>query len=136
MEFRLATGKDFVYVSEHSVSRGIQKYAPEQAEFCYTLIHEGIPLGIGGFRLINKTTAWCWVDMTHHAGKHLTVAYRTIKEWIDVFAKEHNVKRLQAYVECDFTEAIRMVQHLGFTKESIMKNFMGDRDAFMYVRII
>ncbi len=136
MEFRLTIPEDFVYIANNSISRGIQKYSPEQIEFCYTLDHEGIPLGVGGFRLINQTTAWCWVDMTHNSGDHLIITYRTIKEWIDSFVEEHGLKRLQAYVQCDFTEAIRMVQHLGFKKESIMEKFMGDRDAFMYVRII
>lgn len=136
MEFRATTPEDLAYVAEHSVSRGIQKHAPDQTEFCYTLEHEGVPLCIGGFQLINLRTAWCWVDMTDESSKYIAVAYRTIRDWIDIFIREHDIKRLQAYVECDFTEAIRMVQHLGFKKESIMKNFMGDRDAFMYVRII
>jgi len=136
MHFRETTQADLDYVANHSVSRGIQKHCPEQVDYCYTLEHEGKPLGIGGFRLINVTTAWCWVDLTDRAGSHIVVAYRTIKEWIDVFTKEHGIKRLQAYVECDFEEAIRMVKHLGFEKESIMKNFIGDKDSYMYVRII
>lgn len=122
-------------MANHSVSRGIAKYQPEYIDFCYTLEHKGKPLGIGGFRLINMTTAWCWLDMTDLSDTHVIVWYRVIKEWIDIFVKEHNIKRLQAYVEPDFPKAIRMVQHLGFKKESIMKNFMGDKDASMYVRI-
>ena len=136
MEFRETTQEDLDYVAEHSVSRGIQKLYPGQTDFCYTLVHDGIPLGLGGFRLINCTTAWCWVDITPIGREQIATTYRTLKEWIDVFAEEHGLKRLQAYVECDFTEAIRMVRHLGFKKESIMKNFMGDKDAFLYVRLI
>lgn len=134
MEFRETTQDDLDYVADHSVSRGIQKLCPEQTDFCYTLEHDGVPLQIGGFRLINSTTVWCWVDMTTHA--YSIVCYRAMKEWIDIFVKEHGIKRLQAYVECDFTEAIRLVQHLGFKKESTMKNFVGDKDAFLYVRIL
>ena len=136
MNFRETTQDDLDFVSNHSVSRGILKRQPKRIDFCYTLEHEGKPLGIGGFRLINETTAWCWVDMTDRAGSHLIPAYRVVKEWMDIFVKEHGIKRLQAYVEMDFPEAIRMVQHLGFEKESIMKNFVGDKDVSMYVRII
>jgi RimJ/RimL family protein N-acetyltransferase len=136
MQFRETTQEDLDFVADHSVSRGIAKYRPECIDYCFTLEHDGKPLGIGGFRLINLTTAWCWIDITDLANKHITVYYRVIKEWTDKFAEEHQLKRLQAYIECDFPEAIRMVQHLGFEWESTMKNFMGDKDAYLYVRLI
>ena len=135
MEFREATQADCNYLADHSISRGIQKQCPEQQEFVYALVHENIVLGIGGFRLINKTTAWCWVDLSTNAGNHLVSVYRVIKEWIEQFTEELGIVRLQAYVESDFDKAIGMVQHLGFKKESIMEKFMGDKDAFMYKRI-
>ena len=123
-------------MADHSVSRGIAKYQPECIDYCFTLEHEGKPLGIGGFRLINKTTAWCWVDLTDLAEKHITTCYRVIREWIDKFVEEHQLKRLQAYIECDFPEAIRMVQHLGFEEESRMENFVDDKPAYLYARLI
>ena len=135
MNFRETTQEDLDFVSNHSVSRGILKRQPECIDYCFTLEHEGKPLGIGGFRLINTTTAWVWCDLTDCAGSHIIVCYRVLKEWMDIFVKEHGIKRLQAYVELDFPEAIRMVQHLGFEKESIMKSFVGDKDASLYVRI-
>lgn len=136
MNFRETTKEDLEYMTGHSVSRGIQKHCPEQINYCYTLEHEGLPLGVGGFRLINCTTAWCWVDISDRAGSHLIASYRVIKEWIDLFAQEHGIKRLQAYIEVDFPEAIRMAKHLGFKWESDMECFIGDKDAFMFVRII
>lgn len=136
MEFRESTKEDLEFAADHSISRGIQKHCPEQIDYCYTLEHEGVPLMVGGFRLINPTTAWCWVDMTDRSGSYLVSSYRVIRDWIDTFVKDHEIKRLQAYVECDFDEAVRMVKHLGFEKESIMKNFMDDKDAYMYVRIL
>ena len=135
MEFRETTQEDLDFVADHSVSRGILKRQPECIDYCFTLEHEGKPLGIGGFRLINLTTAWCWLDMTDRAGSHIIPAYRVVKEWMDIFVKEHGIKRLQAYIAPDFPEAVHMVQHLGFEKESIMKNFMGDKDASMYVKL-
>jgi len=134
MNFREVTQDDLDFMADHSISRG--KKQPEQVDFVYTLEHDGKPLAVGGFRLINLSTAWCWFDLSDLAGSHIHTVYRTIKEWSMVFAKEHNIKRLQAYVECDFPEAIRMAEHCGFTRESIMKNFTDEQDAFMYVRII
>jgi len=135
MKFRETTEEDILFVADHSVSRGIAKKQPECIDYCYTLEHEGVPLGIGGFRLINLTTAWAWLDVTDKAGEHIISCYRVLKEWIDIFVKEHGLKRLQAYVECDFPEAIRMVIHLGFHRESTMLNFVGNKPAYLYVRI-
>jgi len=136
MIFRETTQSDLDYLADHSVSRGIQSKQPSAIEYLYTLEHEGVPLGVGGFRLINLTTAWCWVDISEASRGHMITCYRVIKDWIDLFVEEHGIKRLQAYVEPNFPEAIRMVEHLGFEQESIMKNFVGDKDAAMFVRII
>ena len=133
MEFREATQDDFDFVADHSISRG--KPNPSCIDYVYTLEHEGKPLGIGGFKLMNHDTAWCWFNLTDLAGSHIRTVYRTIKEWMDVFVKDHGLTRLQATVECDFDVAIRTVQHLGFKKESIMKRYVDGRDAFMYVRL-
>ena len=136
MNFRETTEKDLEYMADHSVSRGIQKRQPEQLEYMFTLEHESEILGTGGFRLINSTTSWCWLDMSDKSKKHIRTCYRVIKEWIDIFVKTHGLKRLQAYIEPDFEESIRMVIHLGFEYEFTMRNFIEDKDALMYIRII
>lgn len=134
MEFRELTQEDIEAVKNDSISRGILSKQPEVIDYSYCLKHEGKIIGIGGFRLINMTTMWAWTDWTHFAGKHITVAYRTVKEYLDIFAKEHKIKRAQCYVEADFEEAIRMARHLGFDYESTMSNFVGDKPAYMFVR--
>jgi len=134
MLFRKTTQADIDFVANNSISRGICNKQPEFIDYCYTLEHEGKPLGIGGFRLINSTTAWTWTDWTCLAGAHIIVVYRTVKEWLALFAEEHKLKRLQAYIESDFPEAIRMVERLGFHRESIMLNFVGNRPVYLYVK--
>jgi RimJ/RimL family protein N-acetyltransferase len=134
MNFREATKEDFDFVADHSVSRG--KVHPESISFSYTLEHEGHPLCIGGFQLMNYDTAWCWIDITDIAGNHTVAMYRVIRDWIDSFVEEHRLSRIQATVECDFDAAISMVQHLGFKKESIMKRYVNNKDAFLYVRLV
>ena len=75
-------------------------------------------------------------DLSDEAGSHLIEVYRAIKEWGDIFVKEHGIKRLQAYVRVDFPEGVRVVEHCGFEKEfdKPMKNFVNETDAWMYVR--
>lgn len=136
MKFREMTNEDFEYLKDHSISRGIFKNTPIETEFSFSLEHEGTLLGSGGFRLINETTSWVWIDMTYESRKHIHTVYRVIKEWLDVFVKDKGIIRLQAYIDPNFPEAIRTVQHLGFERESNMKRFYPDRDAYLYVRII
>jgi len=136
MNFRAMTTEDYEYLKDHSASRGIFKDTPEVVEYAFSLEHQGKLLASGGFRFINLTTAWAWLDLTHHAGEHIIETYRVVKEWIEKFTEDKGIKRLQAYIDPEFPEAIRTAQHLGFKYESDMKNFYGDRHAYMYVRIL
>ena len=135
MIFREMLQSDIDFVKDHSVSRGILGKQPERTDYCYALEHEGKILGIGGIRLINMTTAWAWVDITDCAGEHIIVGYRVIKEWMDILTKEKGIRRLQAYIDPDFPEAVRMIEHLGFEYEFTMKDFLPNGDAYMYKRI-
>lgn len=134
MKFRESTQKDLDYAAGNSISRGISKQF-ESVDYCYTLEHEGNVLGVGGFRLINSVTAWCWLDLTHHSKNHIIVGYRVIKEWINTFVEEHELKRLQAYVRVGFDKGIRTAEHLGFKHEFVMENFTPEGDAIMFKRI-
>jgi RimJ/RimL family protein N-acetyltransferase len=134
MIFRKMTQEDIKKVAGNSMSRGILHKQPAAIEFDYCLEHEGKILAVGGFRLINETTAWAWLDMTNHAKDHLIGVYRVTKEWMRTLTEELGVKRLQAYVEADFVEGIRLIQHLGFHFEYTMHNFVGNKPACMYVK--
>lgn len=134
MNFREVQQSDIDYMKNHSINGDLKQL--KAVDFIYTLEHEGTPLLIGGFRLITDTTCWCWCDISHEAGKHIMTMYRTMKEWMAKFADDHNIRRLQAAVRWDRPEARRMVEHLGFSKESIMPCFFGEDSAIMYRKII
>ena len=134
MNFRETIPADFEFMSHHSINKDVDRKILDCVDYVFTL-EDDVPLAIGGFRMINTTTAWCWIDLSDEAGKHLVKVYRVIKEWIDEFAESHKIKRLQAFVRTDFEEAERLVKHLGFKKESIMENFFGEENAYLYVRL-
>ena len=136
MEFREATIEDLQYAQDHTVSRGKQSDIPEKVDYVYTLEHEGFPVAVGGFRFINATTAWCHIDLTDKAGGCICKVYRVIRDWIDQFAKEHGVIRLQAYVREGFDKGERLVEHLGFEYEFTMQDFTAEGDAYMYRKVI
>lgn len=135
MELRETEQADMDFMAKHSVSRG-DKSQPKELDYTYTLFHEDKLLGIGGIKLLNMTTAWCWVNISEEAQGHMVMGYRVIKEWLDGLIKVHKLKRLMAAVQIDFPEAIRMVEHLGFTQECVMKNWKGEKSAFLYALIL
>ena len=90
---------------------------------------------VGGFRLLNLTSAWCWMDWTAEALRHKKEVYKTVRDWLDFITKEMGLVRLMACVKTDFPAAIRTIEHLGFCRESIMKHFYGEKDAYLYVRL-
>ncbi len=136
MEFRQATQHDIEYMANHSINTSVDRKVCGITEQVFTIEHDGTPLAVGGFRFIVPTTAWCWIDLGDEAGKHLVTLYRTIRDWIDKFAENNGVKRLQAFVRTDSIKAQRFIEHLGFERESTMVGFFGDSNADMYVRMI
>ena len=134
MNFRPAKLEDFEFMAEHSTNKGIHNKRVDRIDYDYTLEHDGNLLGMGGFSMIIPTTFWCWVDFTKTGEDHLLTAYRVIKEWIDNFAEDMAITRLQAFVRNN-ERHIRLVNHLGFIREGNMEKFYGTEDALLYKRI-
>lgn len=135
LNFREATDADLETMGEKTVSRGCFDDMPEQTDFIYALEDNGKLLGIGGLKLMHKTTAWGWFDLTDEALKKPFTAYRVIKEWLDQLIKDMGLIRIMAAVDTDFDVAIRTVEHLGFVRESLMCKWKPDKDAYLYVLI-
>jgi len=133
MNFREATFEDIKYMAENSINQ-TEKKLVERVDYVYALEHDGNLLGIGGFRLIVPTCAWCWIDLSRYGIDNLKELYRTTREWMETFSISMGIVRLQAFVRNN-EKHIRLVKHLGFERESTMKNFYGGDDAYLYVRI-
>jgi len=134
MLFRTATAGDIAYCTAHSMSRAPKEY-PQSVDRVFALEHDGVVLGVGGVKLLNEYSAWCWINWSTAARENVYTVYRVTKEWLDELVKQHRLVRLMAAVDPTFEEAVRTVEHLGFVKESVMFRFFGDRDAWMYVRL-
>jgi RimJ/RimL family protein N-acetyltransferase len=134
MKLRTMTNEDFEYASNHSVSRSVANKEPPIIDWAVTIEEDGKVMAVGGIRMINLTTAWVWIDLTCNSGSYMIGVYRLIRDWLDGIMEEHGLFRLQAYVESDFEEAIRMVDHLGFEYESTMEKFVDDKPAYLYAR--
>ena len=133
MIFRESKPEDFEYMAIHSMNQTVDRKQEETIDYCYTL-EDDVPLGLGGFRMITPTVCWCWVDLTEDAVKNLLTTMRTMNHWIATFAEIHGIRRMQAFVR-DEDKYIRLVEHLGFEQESVMKQFYDDEDGLLFVRL-
>ncbi len=134
MNFREMQPSDIEQLKDKSISRGILHKMPAQIEFSYCLEYEGEVLSIGGIQMVNETTAWGWINLSEDAVNFKKTVYKVINDWTEKLTKDKGIKRLQVYVECDFPKAVRLVEHLGFARESIMPRFVGEKSAYLYVK--
>lgn len=138
MQLRDTTQADILYLANHTASRGCFRNQPPKLDYVYTLMHENEILGIGGIKMISEGTAWAWIDASDKAKPFMVKGdikvYKLIRDYMKVVVELTDIHRLQAAIEVDFPEAIRMVEHLGFERESIMKHWKGDKSAYMYVK--
>jgi len=135
MEFRRATEADRRAVAEKSASRGCFGREPDIIDQVYALEHEGKVLAVGGLKIMNPTSAFCWMDLATEAKQHhMVFLYRLLRDFIDGVMEEHKIRRLMAVVEADFEEGIRLAEHLGFLQEFLMDDWIDGKAAWMYVR--
>jgi hypothetical protein len=134
MNFRAMTQQDLDFTAEHSINRGVLKNQPKETDLAYTLEHEGNVLIVGGFKLINHTSALCWLSMTCFAGDHIIMVFRTIKEWIEILCKEKGIQCLMAFVDAGFEAGETTVRHLGFEKQCRIRNYSDTGPADLWIK--
>lgn len=134
MILRDAMLEDLAIVAESSISRGVKEHTAS-VDIVYALEHDGHVIAVGGLKLLNPTVAWAWIDFTAEVREHVKDVYRATTEWLDTMMTTHGLKRVMASVDPDFTQAIRLVEHMGFELESVMLRFFGDRPGLLYVRL-
>jgi RimJ/RimL family protein N-acetyltransferase len=135
LKLRELKQEDIDFVKDHSISRTIFDKQPEQTDFRWTLEDDGEIVGIGGIQLINLATAWCWIDLAEKAEEKPLLVIKTLKDMMSFIVEKWKLKRLEAYVETDFEKARNFIEFLDFEYESTMKNFCGEKDAYLYRKI-
>jgi hypothetical protein len=129
---RELTQADIEYLKVHSISRGIFNVVPEETQWNYALVDGDTTLLVGGISLINATTAWCWIDMADTSLAKICTTLRVMIDYQYMLCAEHKIRKLICYVEDDFAEAQRLVEHLGYKFQFTMPNFVGDKPARIY----
>jgi hypothetical protein len=136
MRLRDATPSDIEFVETHPAFPGYYVKEPMQSAYCVALEQDGNVVAVGGLLLVTKTCAWVWCEVTTFAADNKIELVRNMRNYLDMMVMDLGISRLQAWIDPEREEAIRLVQHLGFVEEYEMKNFLGvDKSAMMYIKL-
>ncbi len=101
----------------------------------FTLLCDGVPVACGGVILIGWQRGEAWLLLSTLFYRHVKECYRLIKQKIMEIQRAHALRRIQALVSPDLEKAQRLMEHLGFANEGLLKRY-GPRgeDLLMFGR--
>lgn len=74
-----------------------------------------------------------WALLSGDAGRSMVSLTRRIARWL----RFHNDGRVDTSVHCDFPQAIRWAEMLGFRNEGLMRRFDPDgRDCYLFAQVV
>lgn len=101
-------------------------------DYAYTALGEKGIYAVGGIIQMWEGSYEVWSMFSVHTNRAGLSLAKAIKKGINKIKKG----RLQAYVDVDFTEAIRFIEWLGFEREATLKQYgLGGKDNYIYARI-
>lgn len=99
-----------------------------------TLYVNGKPIICGGVVDLWAGVGEAWMLVSETAKQLRYTSIVGIKEFVDDVFKDYH--RLQAIVDCENYEGIRLVEWLGFDREGMLRKYsMNGRDQFIYARV-
>lgn len=102
----------------------------------FTLFYDGQILCYGGVLLYRQGFGEAWILCSELAMKHPFVVYRKSIEILNLIIDVNKLYRVQATVRCDWKQARKYLEHLGFKKEGRLKKYGPDQsDYYMYSRV-
>ena len=142
MEFRQATQEDLDYVRQNPFEGAVKGYPYMQCpdENTYAVVYEGSLVAVGGLYIRWEGVGLLWLMLTADSkkdGLHGLRALDAIKEKTDELIAKNNLWRAEAIVRVGFDKAIKMIEFLGFERESTLEKYIPDTtDGFLYKRIL
>lgn len=90
-------------------------------------------IGCGGMIVCHAGRGIVWALFSDMASRHFLSIHRAVRDWLAA----QTIRRIEAYVDCDFAAAQRWVARLGFGCElERLAHYLPDgRDASLWVRL-
>ena len=142
MKLRQVTQEDLDYVRQNPFEDAVKGYPYMECpdENTYIAIYESHIVAVGGLYIRWEGVGLLWLMLTADCKKYNfygVLALDAIKEKMEFLISENNLWRAEAVVRVGFHKAIKMIEFLGFRRESTLEKYMPDKtDGYLYVRII
>lgn len=92
-------------------------------------------IGCAGILPLWDGVGHAWVVMSRDYKKHRIWIHKQVRDMFFKIAVGKKFRRVQANVQCDFYDAVRWIEALGFKPESILRQYGPDgKDHYMYTR--
>ncbi len=142
MEFRQATQEDLAFVRQYPFENAVKCYPYMECpdDNTYTVIYESKIVAVGGLHVRWEGVGLLWLMLTEDCKKngfHSVLALAAIKEKTEHLININNLWRAEANIRVDFTQAVKMIEFLGFHYECTMEKYAPDKtDMYLYAKVI
>ena len=104
----------------------------KESDHAWTIMRENVPVCIWGYCIVWEGRHHFWALMSKESARCMLNIIKIGQEKLD----QMRVRRMEATVSCDFPQAIKFIERLGFTREGRLAKFFNDgNDAYMYARV-
>lgn len=109
----------------------------KEAGPAYTALVDGVPVAAAGVIQHWRGTGTAWLLISEGARRNLKFVYRAVLHGLIVIIQGHGFRRIEANVDAGLGAAHRLVQHIGFERESIMPKYGPSGETFFkYVLLV
>jgi RimJ/RimL family protein N-acetyltransferase len=101
-----------------------------------TITVDGEPVMSAGIVLIGWGRGEAWSLLSTLFYRHVRACYRVVKKRLDEMAKANGLIRVQATAAPDYPPGVRLLEHLGFRPEGLLKAYgPNNEDLIMFARV-
>lgn len=102
----------------------------------FTIWDGGAPVAAGGVVVLWKGVGEAWLHLSQWFPEHPLSAFRIVRQLLNAIIHDAQLRRVQAPIRLDMPANIRLVEHLGFEPEGILKRWGPEgADYVMYARM-
>lgn len=102
----------------------------------FTVLADDGIVGAAGVVMVLQGNWECWCYTTELFPKYSFAVHRSVKRFLDAFAKRSDWRRFQCVVDSTYPVAVRWVEALGLEREGTLRKYGPQgQDYYQYARI-
>jgi len=112
-------------------------YYDGMEKFGRTLTEDGKPIASWGMEVHWKGNATVWSEFSKRSlDRYPVTVAKNVRRHLEKHIKELRLRRIQSLIYSDDHVSMHWIEWLGFHREARLKNYLGDKDLFIYARLV